>query len=122
VKNLTRSWSRANFSVDVAYQTDPVKAINVLRKVGDDLYEDPEWHEKILATPEVLGIDNLSHGGMTITIWIQTAPAQQWSVGRELRFRVRQALEKNRIEIGVPRQIFSLDSSGSSPLNPSFDL
>ncbi len=121
VKNLTRSWSRANFSVDVAYQTDPVQALEVLRKVAEDLYEDPQWHGKILTTPDVLGIDNLSHGGMTITIWIQTAPAQQWAVGRELRFRVRQALELNNIEIGVPRQVLTVAPNAPSPLHPGLD-
>ncbi|UAJ73118.1 mechanosensitive ion channel family protein [Synechocystis sp. PCC 7339] len=113
VKNLTRSWSRANLSVNVAYDTDPAKAINVLRQVGEDLYNDPEWHDKMLAVPDVLGIDSLTHEGMTITIWIQTAPAQQWSVGRELRFRVRQALTENNIEIGVPRQIYTTNGAAN---------
>jgi len=114
VKNLTRSWSRANLSVNVAYDTDPVKAINVLRQVGEEMYNDPVWHEKILKTPEVLGIDNLSHEGMTITIWIETAPAQHWSVGRELRFRVRQTLAENGIEIGMPCQMYTTNAAPSS--------
>lgn len=122
VKNLTRSWSRANLSVNVAYDTDPVKAINVLRQVGEDLYNDPEWHDKMLAVPDVLGIDSLTHEGMTITIWIQTAPAQQWSVGRELRFRVRQALTENNIEIGAPRQIYAhATNTTNGATNPPFN-
>jgi small-conductance mechanosensitive channel len=56
----------------------------------------------MLAPPNVLGIDNVSHSGMTITTWIQTAPAQQWAVGREFRFRVRQALAEQEIDIGTP--------------------
>lgn len=106
VKNLTRSWSRVNFSIDVAYQTDPEKALTVLREVAQELYEAPDWRDKILAPPDVLGIDSVSHGGMTITTWSQTAPMQQWAVGREFRLRVRQALEQNGIEIGVPRQTY----------------
>ncbi|WP_228015706.1 hypothetical protein [Synechocystis salina] len=54
---------------------------------------------------------------MTITIWIQTAPAQQWSVGRELRFRVRQALTENNIEIGVPRQIYTTNGAANPPFS-----
>lgn len=123
VKNLTRSWSRVNFSIDVAYQTDPRQALAVLRQVSQDFYDDPEWHEKLLAAPDVLGIDSVSHGGMSITIWIQTAPAQQWAVGREFRLRVRQALEANDIAIGVPRQAYELDTTSNghsdcSPLSP----
>ncbi|WP_416674181.1 mechanosensitive ion channel family protein [Egbenema bharatensis] len=111
VKNLTRTWSRVNFSIDVAYQTDPEKALSVLREVAQELYHDPEWHDKILDLPEVLGIDSVSHSGMTITTWIQTVPIQQWAVGREFRLRVRKALEANGIKIGIPQQTHVLDSS-----------
>jgi small-conductance mechanosensitive channel len=113
VKNLTRSWSRVNFSIDVAYQTDPRQALAVLRQVSQDFYDDPEWHEKLLNPPDVLGIDSVSHQGMSITIWIQTAPAQQWAVGREFRLRVRQALEANGIAIGVPRQAYEVETASN---------
>lgn len=103
VKNLTRTWSRVNFTIDVAYQTNPEKALDVLREVCQNFYEDPHWHDKMIASPDVLGIDSISHSGMTIAIWIQTLPAQQWAVGREFRLRVRKALEANGIAIGVPR-------------------
>ncbi len=110
VKNLTRNWSRVNFTIDVAYHTDPEKALAVLNDVAQTLYDDPAWHDKILAEPTVLGIDNVSHSGLTITVWIQTEPGQQAAVGREFRLRVRKALEANGIEIGMP-QYYSLDAS-----------
>ncbi len=117
VKNLTRSWSRVNFKIDVAYQADPEKALSLLREVAQELYDDPAWHDKILATPKVLGIDSVSHSGMTITTWIQTVPLEQWSVGREFRLRVRKALEANGIEIGTPQQTYVLESSQGNPAN-----
>lgn len=110
VKNLTRSWSRVNFSIDVAYHTDPDHALTVMRAVAQDLYDDPLWHDKILAAPKILGIDSVSHSGMTITTWIQTEPGQHMAVGREFRLRVRRALEANGIEIGIP-QYYSLEAS-----------
>ena len=109
VKNLTRSWSRVAFSIDVAYQTDPDKALLVLRDVANNMYDEPEWQTKIAAAPNVLGIDNVSHSGMTITTWIQTEPGQQWSVGREFRLRVRRALAEHGIEIGTPRQTLTME-------------
>jgi small-conductance mechanosensitive channel len=109
VKNLTRSWSRVAFSIDVAYQTDPDKALQVLRDVAQKMYDDPEWHDKIVAEPNVLGIDSVSHSGITITTWIQTKPAQQWAVGREFRLRVRRALADHGIEIGTPRQTLTME-------------
>jgi moderate conductance mechanosensitive channel len=119
VKNLTRNWSRVNFTIDVAYHTDPEKALAVLNEVAQTLYNDPAWHDKILAEPTVLGIDHVSHSGLTITVWIQTEPGQQPAVGREFRLRVRKALEANGIEIGMP-QYYSLD--GAMKLSEHPDL
>lgn len=102
VCNLTRLWSRVDFSVIVAYQNDPTHVLDTLRQVSQQLYSEPEWRDRLLELPEVLGIDELSHSGMLVRVWLKTAPMQQWSVGREFRLRVRQAFEANNIQMGSP--------------------
>jgi small-conductance mechanosensitive channel len=114
VRNLTRSWSRVAFQIEVAYQTDPRLALQVLKDLSEKFYNDPEWHDQMVAEPEVLGIDSVTHSGMTITIWIRTQPAQQWAVGREFRLRVREAMEAHGIEIGVPKQTYQLEEAARS--------
>jgi len=114
VRNQTRGWSRVDFSIDVAYQADPDGAIALLKDVALTLYHDPQWHDQIIAEPTVLGIDSVSHSGMTLTTWIQTAPAHQWAVGREFRLRVRRALAEHDIAIGIPQQTYTLESSNPS--------
>lgn len=100
VRNLTRLWSRVDFSVVVAYENDPKQVLEILRQLSEQLYSEPEWRDRLLEQPEVLGIDDLSHTGMLVRVWLKTAPMQQWSVGREFRLRVRQAFEANNIQIG----------------------
>jgi small conductance mechanosensitive channel len=114
VKNLTRSWSRVAFQIDVAYQTDPRVALQVLQDLSEKFYSDPKWHDQMVAEPEVLGIDSVTHSGMTITVWIRTQPAQQWAVGREFRLRVRETLEAHGIEIGMPQQEIEVRNSEST--------
>lgn len=114
VRNLTREWSRVDFSIDVAYQTDPDRALAVMQEVSQGLYNDPAWHDQMVSEPKVLGIDSVSHSGMTITTWIETKPGQQWAIGREFRLRVRRALQENGIEIGIPQQTYALESSTAS--------
>ncbi|MBW4583533.1 MAG: mechanosensitive ion channel family protein [Tildeniella nuda ZEHNDER 1965/U140] len=105
VSNLTRLWSRVDFSITVAYENDPKQVLDVLRQVSQELYSEPEWRDRLLEPPEILGIDDLSHTGMLVRVWLKTAPMQQWSVGREFRLRVRQAFEVNNIQIGRPQEI-----------------
>ncbi|MEG4442852.1 mechanosensitive ion channel family protein [Microcoleus sp. AT9_B5] len=105
VCNLTRLWSRVDFSIVVDYDNDPKQVLDVLRQVSQQMYQEPDWRDRLPEPPEVLGIDDLSHTGMLVRVWLKTAPMQQWSVGREFRLRVRQAFEANNIRIGKPQSI-----------------
>ncbi|MFM7425098.1 MAG: mechanosensitive ion channel family protein, partial [Elainella sp.] len=115
VENLTRLWSRVDFTVEVAYDADLKEALALLDQVGQQLYSEPEWQPLLLKPPEVLGIEHLSHAGAQIRIWLQTQPLQQWKVGREFRLRVWQALTDHQIAIGMPQQILR---SGPEDLLP----
>ncbi|MFW9257266.1 mechanosensitive ion channel family protein [Nostoc sp. CALU 546] len=105
VNNLTRLWSRVDFSIVVAYENDPKQVLEILRQVSQQLYSEVEWRDRLPESPEVLGIDDLSHTGMLVRVWIKTAPMEQWNVGREFRLRVRLAFEANNIQIGRPQWI-----------------
>lgn len=105
VNNLTRLWSRVDFSIVVAYENDPKQVLEILRQVSQQLYSEVEWRDRLPELPEVLGIDDLSHTGMLVRVWIKTAPMEQWNVGREFRLRVRLAFEANNIQIGRPQWI-----------------
>lgn len=122
VKNLTRSWSRVSFSIEVAYHTNPDKALELLNEVSQTFYNDPEWRDKMRAEPAVLGIDSVSHSGLTITTWIQTEPAQQWAVGREFRLRVRRALGEHGIDIGTPRQTYVYEPMWNNAISFSEEM
>ncbi len=100
VTNLTRLWSRVDFSIVVAYKNDPKQVLEILRQVSQQLYSEVKWRDRLLESPQVLGIDDLSHTGMLVRVWIKTAPMEQWNVGREFRLRVRQAFAANNIQIG----------------------
>jgi len=105
VRNLTRLWSRVDFTVEVAYDNNPDKVLMLLSEIAQRMYVMPEWREKMISPPEVLGIDHLSHSGILIRVWLKTVPLQQWAVGREYRLRVRRAFEANGITIGKPQWI-----------------
>ncbi|WP_292857077.1 mechanosensitive ion channel family protein [Nostoc sp. LPT] len=101
VSNLTRLWSRVDFSIVVAYENDPKQVLEILKQVCKQLYSEVEWRDRLLESPQVLGIDDLSHTGMSVRVWIKTAPMEQWNVGREFRLRVRQAFEANNIQMNA---------------------
>ncbi|MBD2319756.1 mechanosensitive ion channel family protein [Phormidium tenue] len=111
VQNLSKEWARVDLSIRVAYDTNPDQALDVLRKLAQEIYQEQIWREKIIELPEVLGIDDLQHSGMLIRIWIKTQPLQQWSVAREFRRRLKLVLEQENIAIGIPQQAFLLENT-----------
>lgn len=106
VSNLTRLWSRVNFEILVDCQTDPTQALQVLKKVTQEFYADPDWRQSLMEFPEVLGIDAAGHEGLLLRVWLKTQPGQQWLVGREFRRRVVQSLAQNGIALGRPHQVW----------------
>lgn len=117
VENLSRTWSRATLKIDVAYGTDVDHALAVVRQTAQKMGQDPTWGYAILDATEMLGVEAMSHAGLTLLLWIRTRPLKQFLVAREFRRRLRIAFEQEGIAIGVPQQVWR----GDHPLEPLTD-
>jgi len=106
VENLSRNWARADFRIEVAYDTDVDLALSLVRDTAEQLAKDPEWQSAILDTTEFLGVEHLSHHGIIIRIWLKTAPIKQWVVAMELRRRLKKVFDRHGIQIGTPQQVW----------------
>jgi small conductance mechanosensitive channel len=111
VENLTQNWSRVDFSVRVAAEADPRRALRLIEAEARRLWEEPEWGRLLREPPSVLGIDEIAHDGTLIRVWIATQPLQQWLVGREFRLRIKLALQQAGIGLGVPQRQLTLQRS-----------
>ncbi|MGK7874048.1 MAG: mechanosensitive ion channel family protein [Xenococcaceae cyanobacterium] len=108
VINNTKYWSRVNFTIKIAWDEDINKAIEVMTQVANQMQSEPEWEEKFLEPAEILGVDEVSNEGIVIHLLIKTQPKEQWSVGREFRRRVKQALDEAGISLGIPHHKISV--------------
>jgi moderate conductance mechanosensitive channel len=103
--NLTRSFARVNLNVSVGYGEDLDRVRDVLDAVGAELAADPEWAEKILEPPKVLRVNDLADSGVEVKILGTVRPMRQWEVTGELRRRVKQAFDREGIEIPFPHTV-----------------
>jgi len=102
VTNMTREWARALLDVGVAYKENVDHVMDTLREVGKTMEEDPEWQNKILEPLEILGVDAFADSSVNIRIMMKTRPLMQWSVGREMRRRIKNRFDELGIEIPFP--------------------
>lgn len=103
VANRSQYWSRAVIDVVVAPDADLRRATEIIRQVVADFGEDPAWtDEGVTASPEVWGVEQLGPAGATIRSVVTTSPARQWAVARELRMRIRAALDDAGVQAARP--------------------
>lgn len=102
VANHTKDFSCYAIDVGVAYKEDVDAVMDLLRRIGSELQEDPNFSKSILAPLDVLGVDSFDDSRLNIKIRIKTLPQQQWAVGRELRRRIKKAFDAHGIEIPFP--------------------
>lgn len=93
VGNESQQWSRAVVDVEVAYQADLAAATDVISQVAEELGQDPTFSPLILAAPNVLGVESLGPARVVIRVVVRTRPQEQWRVARELRLRIKAALD-----------------------------
>lgn len=99
VGNKSQQWSRAVVDVPVTFQTDAGAATEVIRTVSDQMWHDPDFASTILAEPTVLGVESLAPGRVVIRVVARTRPQEQWRIERELRARIKAALDEAGIAL-----------------------
>lgn len=102
--NLTKEWSAYVFDIGVAYKEDTDRVVEVLRRVADGLRADDHFGPLMVDAVEIFGVDKLADSAVVIKGRIRTRPIKQWEVGREFLRRVKQAFDREGIEIPFPHR------------------
>jgi moderate conductance mechanosensitive channel len=105
VGNKGQQWSRTLLDIAVAPETSIPHARDVIGQVAHDLWQDDAWHRRVVAEPEVWGVEDLTGQHIVIRLVVKTLPIEQWNVARELRARLKEAFDTAGIAMAVPRQV-----------------
>lgn len=102
IANMTKDWSAMVFDIGVAYKENPQQVMELMKQVGNEMYNDEEFKDKILEPIEVFGLDKFAESALIIKARMKTKPVQQWAIGREYRRRLKKAFDEHNIEIPFP--------------------
>ncbi len=100
VGNKSQQWARALLDIAVAYDSDLEVAQDAIQTAADVLSEDEEFGPLIVGPPEVLGVQEITNDQVLMRLRVKTKPLEQWKVARELRVRVKAALDDVGIRPG----------------------
>jgi small-conductance mechanosensitive channel len=111
VTNYTRGNSLAIVDIGIAYKTDINKAIGVMEQVGHQLRQE---NDQIVEPPVVLGVAGLEESRVTLRMIARTMPLQHWNVERQLRKRLKEAFDRENIEIPYQRRVIVTQMDNAS--------
>jgi small conductance mechanosensitive channel len=97
IGNRSQGWSTAIVDIPVAYDEDLERAKGIISDVVAELAEDSSWDEKLLEPPEVVGVESIVGGAVTIRVLAKTVAQENFAVQRELRERVKLAFQRDGV-------------------------
>ncbi|MDF5758756.1 mechanosensitive ion channel family protein [Spongiactinospora sp. TRM90649] len=98
IGNESQGWSRASLDVPVAYDSDIPAVREILNRVATELWEDTDYRDRVIVEePQVWGLEQISDTAVIFRISAKTLPARQAEIARELRMRVKAALDRESI-------------------------
>ena len=112
VTNLSRGWARAVVDVPVPATVDVNRVSDLLRKIGEEAYAEPELRQLLLDPPAVMGVQSIDVTQFQVRLVARTLPGKQFDVGRMLRARVAAGLLREGISLPASVETIAPNGAG----------
>jgi len=99
VTNLSRDWARAVIDVPVPAAVEVSRVTDILKRVGDEAWQDDRLRKMMLDPPTVMGVEAIDIDTFSVRMVARTLPGMQFDVGREIRARVASAFRYEGINV-----------------------
>ena len=101
VTNLSRDWARAVIDVPVPAAVEVSRVTEVLKRVGEEAWDDDRLRKMMLDPPTVMGVERIEVDTFSVRMVARTLPGMQFDIGRELRARVASAFRQEGINVSA---------------------
>lgn len=117
ITNQTREFGYAVVEPGVAYRENIDEVVEVVKKVANEMKEDPQLKEDILGDLQILGLIELGDSSVVIRTRFKTVPFRRWFLERDFRRRLKNRFDELGIEIPYPHSTiyFGVDKKGEAP-------
>src|SRR5699024_10269840 len=101
LSNYSRGNMRARVDMDISYNHNADEAISIAKDVCNQMADD----EDIVEVPIVSGIEMIENQEMVLRVSAQTKNMMQWDIQRKLWKALKEAFDKNGIEMPSHHQV-----------------
>jgi small-conductance mechanosensitive channel len=98
VTNASRDWATVKFSLRLDRGTDIEKARKVIKKIGIEMQDDPEYGKSFLMPLKMQGVDEIADSAIIVRAKFTAEPATAGSIQRAALMRIYSAFNQAGIE------------------------
>ncbi len=102
VQNQSRDWVTDKFNVTVGYDTDIELARKLIKRIGLELAEDPEFKHWVLEPIKMQGVQEFGEYGIVLRVKVTTRPGGAFGMKGKFYVRLRQVFKEQGIELPFP--------------------
>lgn len=104
ITNYSREDYFTMIDVDIAYETDIMRAMDCIREEAE-AYASGQEH--VTGLPQMLGVTALSGNGVTLRMIMRVRPMTQFETERALNLRIKQRFDREGIQIPYKKLILA---------------
>lgn len=104
VTNMSKGFNRAVVDIGIAYSESIDRVTELLKAELERIYKEGVV-PGMLDRPQVLGVEELGESSIVIRVRADCAIGENWNVERELRRLIKNAFDREGIEIPFPQQV-----------------
>lgn len=93
IGNMSQGWSRVIIDLAVPVDADVPAVERALLAAANGLADEPKWQSRILERPEVWGLESITGDALVIRLVMKTRSSAKDDVARELRMRLKTAVD-----------------------------
>lgn len=119
VGNMSQGWSRAIIDLAVPYDTDVSAVQERMLETAVDMATNSKWRSRILDRPEIWGIESIGEDAIVIRLVVKTRSGAKDDVARDLRARLKTALDEMDIKLPSLQSVILEGYDGAESINGS---
>jgi small conductance mechanosensitive channel len=93
VGNMSQGWARVIIDLAIPYNADIDEVQQKMLDTAVAMAGEPKWRSRIIERPEIWGLESVSAEALVIRIVVKTRTSAKDDVARDLRIRLKRALD-----------------------------
>jgi small-conductance mechanosensitive channel len=102
IQNMSRDWVIDKVTIGVTYDSDTDLAKKIVKQVGRELLEDPEFKPNIIETLKMQGVETLGDFAIELRLKMKTKPGEQFAIRRRALALIKKRFDAAGIRFAFP--------------------